>query len=155
MGDICIYIERERDVDNSLNAWRRNKKYTVNIGRCIQRAAKLRPRHRAKTQSNKAAVSSICLSACSVYLSICPLRLSKIHPKIHPKSFRIVAKMVQNRGLEGAWSCFEACLRPKAPVGGFLDGSGAALGRLLAHLGRFLGGSWVVLGARLGRPRAS
>ena len=63
--------------------------------------------------------------------------------------------MVKNRGLEGVWGCFVACLRPKAPVGRFLDGSGAALGRLLAHLGRLLGGSWAVLGARLGRPRAS
>ena len=63
--------------------------------------------------------------------------------------------MLQNRGLEGVWGCFVACLRPKAPVGCFLDGSGAALGRLLAHLGRLLGGSWAVLGARLGRPRAS
>ena len=68
---------------------------------------------------------------------------------------QIVAKMVQNRGLEGAWGCLVACLRPKAPVGRFLDGSGAALRRLLAHLGRLLGGSWAVLGARLGRPRAS
>ena len=40
-------------------------------------------------------------------------------------------------------------------MGRFLDGSGAALGRLLAHLGRLLGGSWAVLGARLGRTRAS
>ena len=72
-----------------------------------------------------------------------------------PKSFQIVAKMVKNRGLEGVWGCFVACLRPKAPVGRFLDGSGAALGRLLAHLGRLLGGSWAVLGARLGRSRAS
>ena len=65
-----------------------------------------------------------------------------------PKSFQIVAKMIKNRGLEGVWGCFVACLRPKAPVGRFLDGSGAALGRLLAYLG-------AVLGARLGRPRAS
>ena len=72
-----------------------------------------------------------------------------------PRSFQIVAKMVKNRGLEGVWGCFVACLRPKAPVGRFLDGSGAALGRLLAHLGRLLGGSWAVLGARLGRSRAS
>ena len=63
--------------------------------------------------------------------------------------------VVKNRGLEGVWGCFVACLRPKAPVGRFLDGSGAALGRLLAHLGRLLGGSWAVLGARLGRSRAS
>ena len=58
-----------------------------------------------------------------------------------PKSFQIVAYMVQNRSLEGVWSCFVACLRPKAPVGCFLDTSGAALGRFLAHLGRLLGGS--------------
>ena len=48
-----------------------------------------------------------------------------------------------------------ACLRPKAPVGRFLDASGAALGRFLAHLGRLLGGSWAVLGTKLGRPKAS
>ena len=72
-----------------------------------------------------------------------------------PKAFQIVAKMVQNRGLEGVWGCFVACLRPKAPVGRFLDASGAALGRFLAHLGRLLGGSWAVLGAKLGRPKAS
>ena len=72
-----------------------------------------------------------------------------------PKSFQIVAKMVQNRGLEGVWGCFAACLRPKAPRGRFQDASGAALGRFLAHLGRLLGGSWAVLGTKLGRPRAS
>ena len=41
------------------------------------------------------------------------------------------------------------CLRPEAPVGRFLDASGAALGRFLAHLGRLLGGSWAVLGTKL------
>ena len=68
---------------------------------------------------------------------------------------QIVAEMVQNRSLEGVWGCFVACLRPKAPVGHFLDDSGAALGRLLAHLGRVLGGSWDLLGTKLGRPRGS
>ena len=72
-----------------------------------------------------------------------------------PKSFQIVAKMVQNRGLQGVWGCFAACLRPKAPMGRFQDASGAALGRFLAHLGRLLGGSWEFLGTKLGRPRAS
>ena len=48
-----------------------------------------------------------------------------------------------------------ACPRPKAPVGRFLDASGAALGRFLAHLGRLLGGSWAVWGTKLRRPRAS
>ena len=71
------------------------------------------------------------------------------------KSFQMVAKMVQNRGLEGVWGCFAAFLRPKAPAGRFQDASGAALGRFLAHLGRLLGGSWAVLGTKLGRPRAS
>ena len=66
-----------------------------------------------------------------------------------------MAKMLQNRGLERVWGCFVACFRAKAPVGGFLEASGAALGRLLAHLGRLLGGSWAVLGTKLGRPRAS
>ena len=90
-----------------------------------------------------------------------PIRL-KILPKSFqesipndPKSFQIVTKMVQNRGLEGVWGCFVACLRPKAPLGRFLDASGAALGRFLAHLGRLLGGSWAVLGTKLGRPKAS
>ena len=82
-----------------------------------------------------------------ICLKILPKSFQESIPN-DPKSFQIVAKMVQNRSLEGAWSCFEACLRPKAPVGGFLDGSGAALGS-------FLGGSWAVLGGRLGRPRAS
>ena len=36
-------------------------------------------------------------------------------------------------------------------MGRFLDGSGAALGRLLADLGRLLGGSWAVLATKLGR----
>ena len=121
----------------------------------FQCAAKLRPRHRVKTKRNKAAILSICLSACFVYLSICPFRLSKNPSKVIPKLFQIVAKLDRNRGLEGACGCFVACLRPQAPVGRFLDGSGAALGRLLAHLGRLLGGSWAVLRARLGRLRAS
>ena len=72
-----------------------------------------------------------------------------------PKSFQIVAKMVQNRGLERVWGCFVACFRPKAPVGRFLDASGAALGWFLAHLGRLLARSWAVLCTKLGRPRAS
>ena len=72
-----------------------------------------------------------------------------------PKFFQIVAKMVQNRSLEGVWGCFAACLRPKAPMSRFQDASGAALGRFLAHLGRLFGGSWSVLGAKLGRPRVS
>ena len=71
-----------------------------------------------------------------------------------PISFQFV-KIVQNRGLEGVWDCFVACLRPKALVGRFLDASGAALGRFLAHLGRLLGGSWDLLGTKPGRPRAS
>ena len=66
-----------------------------------------------------------------------------------PKSFQIVANMVQNRGPEGVW----ACLRPKASWGRFQDASGAALGRFSAHLGRLLGGSWDFLGTKLGRPR--
>ena len=72
-----------------------------------------------------------------------------------PKSFQIVTKTLQNQGLEGVWGCFVACLRPKAQVRDFLDASGAALERFLAHLGRLLGGSWVLLGTKLGRPRAS
>ena len=70
-----------------------------------------------------------------------------------PKSFQIVAKMIQNLGLEKVWGCFVACLRPKAPVGCLHEASGAALGRFLAHLGRLLGRSWDVLGTKLGRPR--
>ena len=68
------------------------------------------------------------------------------------KSFQSV---IQNRGLEGVWGCFVACLRPTAPMGRFLDASGAALGRFLAYLGRLLGASWDLLGTKLGRPRAS
>ena len=71
---------------------------------------------------------------------------SKNRSKILPKSLQIVAKMVQNRGLEGAWGCLVACLRPKAPVGRFLDSSWAALGAswapvrwLLGRLGRQAG----------------
>ena len=48
-----------------------------------------------------------------------------------------------------------ACFGSKAPVGRFLDASGAALGRFLAHFGRLLGGSWAVLGTKMGRPKAS
>ena len=54
--------------------------------------------------------------------------------------------MVQNRGLEGVWGCSVVCLRPKAPVGRFLDASGAALG---------LGGSWRILGASWVTPGLS
>ena len=72
-----------------------------------------------------------------------------------PKSFLIFPKMAHNRSLEAIWGCFAACLRPKAPGGRFQDASGAALGRFLAHLGRLLGGSWDLLGTKLGRPRAS
>ena len=101
----------------------------------IQRAAKLRPRHRAKTKSSKAA-NSVYLSIC--LLSVC-LRLSKNPSKMVPNSFQIVAKMVKNRGLEGVWCCFVACLRPKAPVGRFLDSSWAALGASWAPVGWLLG----------------
>ena len=55
----------------------------VNFYNTIQRAAKLRPRHRAKTKSSEAAILSICLSVCSV-LSIC-LSVYFVFPKIHPK----------------------------------------------------------------------
>ena len=72
-----------------------------------------------------------------------------------PKPFQIVAKIVQNRGLEGVWGCFVACFASKAPVSRFLDASGAALGCFLAHFGRLLGGSWAVLGTKMGRPKAS
>ena len=66
-----------------------------------------------------------------------------------PKSFQIVIKMVQNPCLERVWGCFMACFRPQAPVGRFLDASGAALGGFLAHLGRLLGGSVEGLGGLL------
>ena len=56
-----------------------------------------------------------------------------------PESFQLVAKMVKNRGLEGVWCCFVACLRPKAPVGRFLDSSWAALGASWAPVGWLLG----------------
>ena len=63
---------------------------------------------------------------------------SKNLSQMIPNPFQIVAKMVQNRGLGGVWGCFVARLRPKAPVGRFLDASGAAHGRFLAPLGRLL-----------------
>ena len=76
-----------------------------------------------------------------------------------PKSFQIVAKMVQNRGLEGVWGAFGrlwgrswVSSGSEAPVGRFLGASWAALGRFLRRLGRLLGGSWAVLGTKLGRP---
>ena len=40
-------------------------------------------------------------------------------------------------------------------MGRFLDASGAALGRFLAQFGRLLGGSWALLGTKMGRPKAS
>ena len=66
-----------------------------------------------------------------------------------PKSFQIVANMIQNRSLEGVWGCFVARLRPKAPVGRSLDASWAALdalGRLLNSFWALLGISWAPLG---------
>ena len=75
---------------------------------------------------------------------------------------QIVAKMVQNRGLEGVWGAFGrlwgrswVSSGSEAPVGRFLGASWAALGRFLRRLGRLLGGSWAVLGTKLGRPGAS
>ena len=59
-----------------------------------------------------------------------------------PKSFQIIAKMVQNRSLEGVWGCFVACLRPKAPVAA----SWTPLGELLGGSWRILGVSWVAPG---------
>ena len=89
-----------------------------------------------------------------ICLKILPKSFRESIPN-YPKSFQIVAKMVQNRGLEGVWGCFVAWLRPDAPVGRFLDAFGAALVRFLAHLGRLLGGSWAVLGTKLGHLGAS
>ena len=75
---------------------------------------------------------------------------------------QIVAKMVQNRGLEGVWGAFGrlwgrswVSSGSEPPVGRFLSASWAALGRFLRRLGRLLGGSWAVLGTKLGRPGAS
>ena len=59
-----------------------------------------------------------------------------------PKSFQIVAKMVKNRGLEGVWGCFVACLRPKV----LWVASWTALGQLLGGSWRILGACWVAPG---------
>ena len=71
-------------------------------------------------------------------------------------------KMVQNRSLEGVWGAFGrlwgrswVSSGSELPVGRFLSASWAALGRFLRRLGRLLGGSWAVLGTKLGRPGAS
>ena len=104
----------------------------------IQRAAKLRPRRRAKTQSNKAAILSICLSACSVYLSIASFQKSIQNPsKSSPK-----------------WSKIEVWREP-----------GAALWRVFAPrrlwvaswtaLGQLFGGSWRILGVSWVAPGLS
>ena len=108
----------------------------------IQRAAKLRPRHRAQTKSNKAAILSICLSACSVYLSIASFQKS-------------IQKSIQNPSKSSPkWSKIEVWREP-----------GAALRRLFAPkrlwvaswaaLGQLLSGSWRILGASSGVPGLS
>ena len=84
--------------------------------------------------ANKRIVARICIQLV--------LQAFQNPSKMIPKSLQIVPTIVQIRGLEEVWGCFVACLRPKAPVDRFLDGSRAALGRLLAHLGRLLGASW-------------
>ena len=62
--------------------------------------------------------------------------------KIFQKWFKIVAKMVQNRGLGEVWEALGAYL-------GVLGRLGHVLGRLGGFLGGVLGASWGVLGGFL------
>ena len=106
----------------------------------IQRAAKLRPRHRAKTKSKKAAISFICLSACSVYLSIASFQKS-------------IQKSIQNLSKSSPkWSKIEVWREPGAALWRVFGprrlwvASWTALGQLLGGSWRILGASWVAPG---------
>ena len=78
------------------------------------------------------------------------------------KMFKLVAKIIQSRGLEGVraalgWLSGGPWVSPrsKAPLSSLLAAFWAALGRFLRRLRRLLGGSWAVLGTKVGRPGAS
>ena len=67
-----------------------------------------------------------------------------------PKSFQIIAKMVQNRGLEEAWVALGAYRGVLVVSWGFLAASWGVLGSSWGVLGaswRALGASWSVWGA--------
>ena len=71
---------------------------------------------------------------------------------------RIGANMVQNQGLEGVWGASWVALGgswaspgSKAPLCRFPGAFWAAFRWFLKRLGR-LGGSWAILGTKLGRP---
>ena len=106
----------------------------------IQRAAKLRPRHRAKTKSSKYE---------RMQLKVWRIENLRIEgPKSRSGASKIEVRRVQNRGLEG----FLAALGAAGRSWDHPEGVVVRLGGVLEPL---LGGSWAVLGARLGRPRAS
>ena len=106
----------------------------------IQRAAKLRPRHRAKTKSSKYE---------RMQLKVWRIENLRIEgPKSRSGASKIEVRRVQNRGLEG----FLAALGAAGRSWDHPEGVVVRLGGVLEPL---LGGSWAVLGARPGRPRAS
>ena len=123
------------------------------LARRIQRAAKLRPRHRAKTKSSKDAFCRAILYLCTICerMQLNVWRIENLcieGPKSRSGGSKIEVQRVQNRGLEGFLAALGAagrsCDHPEGVV--------VRLGGVLEPL---LGGSWAVLGARLGRPRAS
>ena len=110
------------------------------LARRIQRAAKLRPRHRAKTKSNKAAILSICLSACSVYLSIASFQ----------KSIQNPSKILPNRRQNGPKSRSGGSLWLPCGVSSPQGACGSLPGRLWGSSWAALGASWASLGWLLG-----
>ena len=138
------------------------------LARRIQRAAKLRPRHRAKTKSSKAA---FCLS---FYLYLCTIfermqlkvwRIENLRiegPKSRSGASKIEVQRVQNRGLEGFLAALGAAGRswdhPEGVVvrlGGVLEPSWRRFGCVLDGLEAVFGASWGRLGGTRGYPRAS
>ena len=104
----------------------------------IQRAAKLRPRHRAKTKSNKAAILSICQS---VYLSISSFQ----------KSIQNDSKTLPNRRQNVPKSRSGGSLGVLCGVSSPEGASGPLPGRLWGSSWAVLGASWAALGWLLGR----
>ena len=108
----------------------------------IQRAAKLRPRHRAKTKSSKAAnfvYLSICLF-CSVYLSISSFQ----------KSIQNGSKIFPNRSQNGQKSRSGGSLGLLCGVSSPQGACGSLPGRLWGSSWAALGASWASLGWLLG-----
>ena len=111
----------------------------------IQRAAKLCPRHRAQTKINKAAILSICLSACPVYLSIASFQ------KSIQKFIQNPSKILPNRRQNGPKSRSGGSLGLPCGVSSPQGACGSLPGRLWGSSWAALGASWAPVGWLLGR----